>query len=72
MRLLLLSALMAIAPSSISNKATHVYICTGPKSETYHKTIECKGLRRCSKEIIEITVGKAKKMGRRPCKMCYK
>ena len=47
-----------------------VYICTGGKSECYHSNKNCKGLSRCSKEIKEISLDDAKKMGRRPCKMC--
>ncbi|MBR4199488.1 MAG: hypothetical protein IKQ94_12035 [Bacteroidales bacterium] len=49
-----------------------VYICTGPSSKCYHKTDKCKGISRCSKEIIEVKQSYAESKGRTPCKMCYK
>lgn len=49
-----------------------VYICTGPQSKRYHKTPDCQGLRSCSKEIKEVTLEYAKKLGRTPCGYCYR
>lgn len=54
-----------------SDKSDTVYICTGPKAKVYHKYKDCRGLDRCSGDIKEISLEKAKKM-RRPCKICYK
>ena len=54
-------------PSSDS----YVYICTGPKSECYHKTDKCHGLNKCSGEIKKVTKDEAVKMKRRECKICY-
>ena len=52
---------------------TYVYICTGAKSERYHKINTCSGLKSCSKEIIKITKAEAiNKYNRTPCKICYK
>lgn len=48
-----------------------VYICTGPKAYTYHKSSDCSGLNRCSGSVISVSLSKAKQMGRRPCKKCY-
>ena len=48
-----------------------VYICTGPKAETYHKSKDCRGLNRCSGSIRAISLDKAKEMRRRACKICY-
>ncbi len=48
-----------------------VYICTGPNSERYHSHSDCRGLGKCSGEIREVSVSKAKSMGRTPCKWCY-
>lgn len=50
---------------------SRVYICTGPYSEAYHKTEECRGLRRCSGEIECITEKQAKEMERHKCGWCY-
>lgn len=49
-----------------------VYICTGPTAKRYHKSANCRGLGRCSGEIIKVSKSKAKSMGKTPCKMCYK
>lgn len=48
-----------------------VYICTGPQSEAYHKSDDCKGLRRCSGTIEKISKEDAKFIGRRACRFCY-
>lgn len=56
----------------VSGGETYVYICTGPQSKRYHKTTECKGLERCSKDIKKVTLAHAEDMGRTPCKICYK
>lgn len=48
-----------------------VYICTGPNSKRYHSHSDCRGLGKCSGEIKEVSVSKAKSMGRTPCKWCY-
>lgn len=48
-----------------------VYICTGPQSETYHKSDDCTGLRRCSGTIEKMSKKDAKSIGRRACRFCY-
>lgn len=48
-----------------------VYICTGPNSKRYHSHSDCRGLDRCSEEIVAVTVSKAQSLGRTPCKVCY-
>lgn len=49
-----------------------VYICTGPQSKKYHATKDCRGLNKCSEDIISVSLAKAKSMGRGPCGICYK
>lgn len=56
---------------SMLNEETIVYICTGGSSKKYHSTSSCSGLRNCGGEVKEITLEKAQKMGRTPCKICY-
>lgn len=56
---------------SVEQKEQTVYICTGPQSKVYHRTSDCKGLSKCSKEIKKIPLEKAKSMKRRACKLCY-
>jgi hypothetical protein len=49
----------------------NVYVCTGPMSKKYHNTENCYGLRRCSSKIEKISIEKAERMNRMPCKFCY-
>ncbi len=72
--LILLAMLFAqpMMPTTQKTNETMVYICTGPMSKRYHKTSSCRGLKSCSDEIEKVSVDHAKKMGRTPCKWCYK
>ena len=54
------------------NQSEGVYICTGPTAYAYHKTTNCKGLRRCKGDIQKISLGQAKAENRKACKLCYK
>lgn len=56
---------------SCNGDPKNVYICTGPKSKSYHKTEKCEGLRSCSREVKGITKDKAVQMRRKPCRYCY-
>lgn len=49
-----------------------VWICASSGAKTYHKTKACSGLNNCKAAKKEITLKEAEKMGRRPCKICYK
>ena len=48
-----------------------VYICTGPKSKRCHAHRNCRGLKKCSAEIVSISLDKAQNSGYTPCKICY-
>lgn len=61
--------LLLVIPLSCSDGG--VYICTGPRSRVYHKTENCKGLRRCSGSVKKVDVSYAEEIGRRKCRMCY-
>ncbi|MFX0555621.1 hypothetical protein ACOCEA_02425 [Maribacter sp. CXY002] len=54
---------------SISNKEleTNVYICKGKGSKKYHYLKSCRGLSNCSTNASELTLSKAKEMGRTLC-----
>lgn len=47
-----------------------VYVCSGHSAKRYHSISDCKGLRKCSGEILEMTVAEAE--GKTPCRMCVK
>ncbi len=50
------------------SKSDYVYICTGPKATAYHRTPDCKGLNKCSGNVVKVSRSKAKH--RSPCKIC--
>lgn len=55
-----------------SDNTKIVYICTGPYSTKYHKTAQCRGLKKCSAKIKQISLEDAvKKYKRKPCGYCY-
>lgn len=62
---------ICIILSCSCTNAPRVYICTGPYSKAYHKTEECRGLRRCSGKIECVSEKTAKEIGRHKCGWCY-
>lgn len=46
-----------------------VYICTGPTAEVYHRRWNCRGLDRCSGEVIPVDLDDVID-SRRPCRIC--
>lgn len=66
-------SLAFIAPTtSVTNDNKGiVYVCTGPKSQRYHKTPKCRGLKSCSGDIVEMHKAVATTKGYTPCKICY-
>ena len=51
--------------------ADHVYLCNGPQSKVYHKTIDCQGLRKCSTDVESTDLATAKNKQRRACRACF-
>ena len=71
-RLILLLVLL-ICLGSCTSYHSKVYICTGKRAYAYHRSSECKWLKKCSHAIDELTLGEAAEVyHRRPCKPCYK
>lgn len=69
--MLILSPTLNMAEKAGVKQSVMVYICTGGSSKRYHNTSSCRGLNKCSGNIIKITVEKARGMGRTPCQICY-
>ena len=74
---LLLFLFLLLSPKGVEMGDVHssdvtVYVCTGPMSKKYHATKDCRGLNKCSEDIIAVSLEKAKNMGRGPCGICYK
>lgn len=70
MKTLLLSFLFAVC-GAVSTADSSVYICTGPYATKYHSTPECKGLNRCSGDVVKMSMDKAKESGYTACKICW-
>ncbi len=49
------------------NVGDKVYVCMGKSSKRYHYNQKCRGLSNCSTKIHEITLTRAKEMGRTLC-----
>lgn len=80
MKRITLLAAMALMPilipfdqskMNMNSQEMFVYICTGPNSKCYHRTSSCRGLGRCSGDIVKISKSSAIDKGRRACKICY-
>ena len=68
---LTLFAILLLSSFTLDNSSSSVYICNGPKAKVYHSINNCRGLNRCSGDIVSVSLAKAKKMGRRECKICW-
>lgn len=64
--------LLCISCGGNKNNGTNVYVCDGSYSTKYHVDDDCKGLRNCKGEIVEITEDEAIEGGRKPCRICCK
>jgi hypothetical protein len=52
-------------------KETYVYICNSNGAYAYHSSKTCRGLNRCTHEILKVTLADAVKVyKRKPCKIC--
>lgn len=73
MKLLLVFALCLYMPSAICSQhyASYVYICTGRMAYSYHQKRDCRGLNRCKGDIKKVSIGYAKSINRKPCRICY-
>lgn len=69
MKALLLAFFLGTSSFVVNNETT-VYISTGKTAYAYHARSTCRTLSRS--EVISISLAKAKSMGRKPCKVCYR
>lgn len=70
--LLLFCAALAMSANDGTrvNSSSTVYLCMGPGSECFHTTSTCRGLNRCSTQVVPVSRTKAGQMHRRPCGWC--
>jgi hypothetical protein len=50
----------------------YVYVCSSNSAKTYHTFRDCPSLKNCSKDILEVTRGKAQENERIICSNCSK
>lgn len=74
MKTLLLATFLSLFAVNSLEQSTTVYISTGSSAYAYHARQSCRSLKRCNEEghVKAISLEKAKSMGRRACKICYK
>jgi hypothetical protein len=74
MKTILLAALLYLTQNVTGSDNNTVYISKGSSAYAYHMKKSCRTLKRCNEEghVMEVTLVKAKEMGRRPCKVCYR
>jgi hypothetical protein len=66
-KILLLTCLLSFKPSE-----PMVYVCHSKSSVAYHEYKDCRGLQRCTHEIIYVAKKDAvNKYGKRACKICH-
>ena len=50
----------------------NVYICDSKTAKAYHKGEDCRGLNRCTHEVVKVTKREAEEeYGRVPCQVCH-
>ena len=55
----------------IKQKVDSVLVCRSGTAYAYHDH-ECRGLAHCTHKIIKVTLEEARRMGFKPCKICYR
>lgn len=73
-KIILSTILLLSLPTAVQQKektAGMVYICTGSNAKKYHCDVDCRGLNNCQGSIRQISLQKAREMGRTACKICY-
>lgn len=60
-KLIILAFLLTFPLLGMETANETVYICTGPKAVVNHKTKDCKGLSKCSDDVISVSLEKISK-----------
>jgi hypothetical protein len=68
--IILFSSFNSVRSNNEVRQETNVYICVSKNAVAYHVNQNCRGLNKCTHEIKNVTVDKAKSMGYRACKIC--
>jgi hypothetical protein len=72
MKLLFGFLLVFVLCTSFKNTGDSVYVCDSKTSVAYHAIKNCKGLNKCTHEIIKVSKAEAVDVyKKRACKLCY-
>lgn len=69
---LLLSGISTAETLPFVGEQSKVIVVMSTGSYAYHKTRDCSAVRRATHPVKEVTLEEAKRMGRKPCRTCYK
>lgn len=70
-KVLLLSALLLVG-FAFKGSDAKVFVCDSSTSVAYHSSKNCRGLQKCTHEIINVPKNDAINVyGKRACKICY-
>jgi hypothetical protein len=61
----------AIPHHNLKTKPEYVYICISNTAHKYHRSLNCRGLMKCTHQEKKVTKSQAIKMGYTACKICY-
>lgn len=65
-------AVTSCTSGSLGRQDGGVYVCTGGSSKRFHIDEDCKGLMRCSGNVVVMDEDEARMAGRTPCRLCCK
>ena len=54
------------------SQSVAVFICNSATAYAYHSYESCRGLNRCTHEIVRVSEERAQELGRRPCQVCWR
>ncbi|MEI6949435.1 hypothetical protein V9K67_19770 [Paraflavisolibacter sp. H34] len=58
--------------AGLESPAANVYVCVSTTSVAYHNQKSCRGLNRCTHQVVTVSEEKAvKEYGKRKCLICY-
>jgi len=66
----LLSLLLSVC---LSTGKENVFLCKGNTNTSYHAKKECRNIKSCSQEVVEVSLEEATdQYKKKACKLCYK
>ena len=68
----LLFGFSSVDTFSFLSEQAKVIVVMSNNSYAYHKTKNCSAVKKATHKVKEVPLEEAKKMGRRPCRICYK